>query len=65
MKNSLYHITNKIKIFICGFIMSSALYQALKIACLHSLRSWAIYFDFCLAGKMMIYTRLRLAKIIF
>ena len=42
--------------------------RPLKIACLHSLRSWAIYFAFTrlrLAGKMIIYARLRLRKKIF
>ena len=39
-----------------------------ELAYAHSLRSWAIYYAFTwlrLAGKIIIYARLRLAKIIF
>ena len=51
-----------------GLLWARYFIRPLKIACLHSLRSWAINFAFSrlrLAGKMIIYARLRFTKIIF
>ena len=67
MPNSLFHITDKIKIFIWGLAWTRRFIRPSKIACLHSLHLWAIYFAFTwlrLLGKMIIYAQLRLTKII-
>ena len=50
-----------------GLLWARHFIRPLKITSLHSLRSWAIYFVFTrlrLAGKIIIYAWLRLAKII-